>query len=171
MIDTMPVYVLNLTDLMLRKCLYNPKYGGTIYKVQVAIDFLGRIIFIGGPHLRTLYDRYLWTRSMYLHPTLLHEFLLGDGHYIGIANIVSPYKQPVGGHLSHDEYMYNAVHSFYHAQVKHMNAKLKRHAIFRTSFRGSLHVLNSILAVVTQVQAVYQSMYPSYPPYGWWSHF
>ena len=50
-VDTVPVYVLAPQDSTLNHWLYNPKYGGTIYKAQIGTDFMGRIILFTGPHL------------------------------------------------------------------------------------------------------------------------
>lgn len=55
-VDTVPIYVLAPQNKVLNQSLYNPKYGGTIYKAQIGIDFLGRIILFSGPHLGLTYD-------------------------------------------------------------------------------------------------------------------
>jgi hypothetical protein len=41
MVDTFPLRVLQPVHRPLARALYNPKYGGCIYKGQLAIDFLG----------------------------------------------------------------------------------------------------------------------------------
>ena len=55
-VDTLPVYVLQPGNSTLARLLYNPKYSGPIYKLQLVTDFLGRIICFTGPHLGVEYD-------------------------------------------------------------------------------------------------------------------
>lgn len=58
-VDTVPIVVLEPEDALLRHWLFNPKYGAPVYKAQIAIDFLGRIIFFSGPHLGLYYDGHI----------------------------------------------------------------------------------------------------------------
>lgn len=59
-VDTVPVTVLQSVDHTLHHALNNPKYGHTVYKAQLSIDFLGRIIVFTGPHLGLLtYDAHI----------------------------------------------------------------------------------------------------------------
>lgn len=55
-VDTVPFTVLQPIDPTLNHAIYNPKYGHTVYKAQVGIDFLGRIVLFSGPHLGLQYD-------------------------------------------------------------------------------------------------------------------
>ncbi len=41
MVDTFPMHVLNPSCKEVRNALLNPKYGGCVFKGQLAIDFLG----------------------------------------------------------------------------------------------------------------------------------
>ncbi len=50
-VDTLSIYVQQLTNSTLRSMLYNPKYAATIYKIQFEIDFLECIILFSRPHL------------------------------------------------------------------------------------------------------------------------
>lgn len=50
-VDTFPIRLEKPTNYRARKLLYNPKYGTTIVKVEMIVDFLGRIISFSGPHL------------------------------------------------------------------------------------------------------------------------
>ncbi len=43
-VDTFPMYVQQPINSELRKALYNPKYGGCVYKGQLGIDFLGMLM-------------------------------------------------------------------------------------------------------------------------------
>ncbi len=55
-VDTVPIYVQQPQNSTLRHMLYNPKYAGTVYKMQIGIDFLGRIVLFSGPHIGLQYD-------------------------------------------------------------------------------------------------------------------
>jgi len=63
-VDTMPVYVLQPKSPLLSRLLYNPKYGAPVYKLQLATDFLGRLILFSGPHFGTEYDGHIQNPSI-----------------------------------------------------------------------------------------------------------
>lgn len=56
MVDTMPIYVQQLTNSFLSRLLFNPKYGSHVYKIQLGFDFLGCIVLFSGPHLWIQYN-------------------------------------------------------------------------------------------------------------------
>lgn len=67
-VDTMPVYVQQPKHTMLSRLLYNPKYAGCVYKIQLGFDFLGRIVLFSGPHFGVQYDGGIFI-SPFLLPT------------------------------------------------------------------------------------------------------
>ena len=58
-----------------------PKYGGHVYKLQVAINFLGWIVYYSGPHFGTEADNVIFEDTMHEHPMHSWEFWCGDGIY------------------------------------------------------------------------------------------
>jgi len=90
-IDTFPIYVSQPKTYRLAKLLFNGKYKRCIYKIQLGIDFLGRIIVFSGPHLGIEYDGNIWEDTSHNHPTAYWEYLIGDGHYIACQNVITPY--------------------------------------------------------------------------------
>lgn len=55
-VDTLPIYVQQPVNSILSHMLYQPKYKNHVYKMQLGVDFLGRIILFSGPHWGTQYD-------------------------------------------------------------------------------------------------------------------
>jgi hypothetical protein len=68
MTDTTSMYVQQPQSSVLRSALFNRKYSWTIYKFQISVDFLGRIVCFSGPHLRNSYDAHIWRNTADLHP-------------------------------------------------------------------------------------------------------
>lgn len=170
-VDTFPVRVQHPKNSELCRALFNPKYGTTVYKVELIVDFLGRITSFSGPHLGTKYDGHLFLKNWNKHPLHPSEFLLGDGHYAYLPYCIGPFKQPSGGALSLEEYYVNAVISFYRSRVEHMNARFEKHYAFRTPFRGGVESLTDILHITAHTTNVYNHFYPSYEFVGPWRHF
>ena len=86
-VDTFPLHVLQPHNSTLRRALFNPKYGGCVYKGQLGINFLGAIVLCTGPHLGLCYDGHIWQRTgaPLLEPW---EWWLGDGAYPFVDLIV-----------------------------------------------------------------------------------
>jgi len=167
-VDTLPVYVQQPSNSTLKRLLYNPKYGGTVYKLQLGIDFLGRIILFTGPHLGVQYDGDIWKSTSAFHPTRIGELLLGDGHYIQEHDVLSPHKKPPGGMLTFEEEFYNAAHSFFRARGEHSNAIFNRHDMFQKDFRGGFDLLAAtthVTAHTTNVDCHYRVRYEMVGPY------
>lgn len=78
--DTLPVYIQTPQDPVRYRLFYNGKYGAHVYKLLLGIDFLGRIIFISGPHLGGAwnYDAHIWERYVSQFPQYPWEFFLGN---------------------------------------------------------------------------------------------
>jgi hypothetical protein len=163
MVDTTPVFVECPRKSSAARGLFNPKYGWTVYKAQVGIDFLGRIILFSGPHLGTTYDGNIWLSTEHLHPMQPQEWFLGDHHYT-VPQVMHGYIRPRLGTLSYDEIFFNTILSHYRSRVEHTNAVLKRHRIFQMVFRGSLSTLTQILQIVAHTTNVLLKQRIRYPP-------
>lgn len=80
-VDTVPIYVSEPKDKQLSDLLMQPKYGGHVYKLQVAINFLGWIVYYSGPHYGTEADNTIFEETMHEHWMYSWEFWCGDGIY------------------------------------------------------------------------------------------
>ena len=82
--------------LGLRQRLFHPKYGGCVYKVQVAVNFLGWICYWSGLHEGNINDnvskrvlvqsdcdfvQVIFAATLHEHPLRSWEFWCGDGIY------------------------------------------------------------------------------------------
>lgn len=169
-VDTQPIYVAQPKNTTLRTALYNPKYGDTVYKVMQIIDFMGRRIAFSGPHLGTFYDAHAFLSTYDQHPLLPWEYLIGDGHFTSIPQILCPYRSPPNGRLSLDQHVINAVISHYRSRVEHSNHLFNQHATFQQPWRGSVQLLHDITHVSAHTGNVELHRYIRYPPFGPWSH-
>jgi hypothetical protein len=170
MTDTMPIYVQQPGNSALRSALYNRKYAATIYKFQVSVDFLGRIVCFSGPHLGNSYDAHIWNATANLHPTLPWEYLLGDGHYGSLSEYITPHTQPQHGSLSDFQYLENVVIAHYRSRVEHVNRRLKCHKMMQVDFRGGIQLLHDVNHVTAHTTNIVLSKYLAYMPVGPWEH-
>lgn len=96
-----PYYVTFFLDTVPVACyggiteLYQPKYASPVFKMQVACDAMGRIVFISGPHPGSRSDSTLWKRW---GPKSFcgQEVGLADGAYSGNYRLIAPYRKPAG---------------------------------------------------------------------------
>ena len=170
LVDTTPVYVQTPTDSQMRKLLYNPKYGRTVYKLQIGIDFLGRIVLFSGLHFGTSYDGHIWDWTSAKHRMENWEYFLGDGHYTACEDIVSPPQQPPHGHMSDTDYLMCVLIQHYRARIEHINSVIKSHEVFKTPFRGCFELLNSICHVTAHISNIGLHEDLRYPLVGPWAH-
>jgi len=170
MVDTFPIYVVNPRSRYLFNLLNNPKYNGPVYKYQMACDFLGRIILFTGPHLGTVSDNIIWRSTMEQHRLLEWEWMLADGIYISEPQLLTPFKNARGEHLSKPQYFCNAVLAHYRARIEHTNARIQAHAMFQYPFRGSRQLLSDCITVAAHSLNIDLKRSIRYPPVGPWSH-
>jgi len=169
-VDTFPFRVYLPRDSRLRRCLYNPKYSSSVWKWEIIIDLLGRIVSFAGPHIGTAYDGHIFLKNWESHPLEPWECLLGDGHYTCLRCIVGPHKQPAVGRLSPEQFEANAVISHYRARVEHVNSKIEKHVIFQTTFRGGFRLLCAAVRITLHTTALWTYFYPPHLPIGSWPH-
>jgi hypothetical protein len=170
MTDTTPIFVQQPKSSTLRSALFNRKYAWTVYKFQLSVDFLGRIVCFSGPHLGNSYDAHIWRNTGNLHPVLDWEYLLGDGHYGCLPEYIAPHTQPNNGTLSNAQYFDNTVIAHYRSRVEHINRRFKCHKMLQVDFRGGIQLLNDVAHVTAHTTNVMLCKYPMYTPVGPWEH-
>ena len=152
-----PYLVTHFTDAMsissiggaLSDILFNPKYAGCVWKITVAVDNLGNIVWICPVLPGTSADVKIWdkygpqrTKGCFM------EFEVGahDGAYKGRLHSHVPF---IGRKtLTMRQKTYNDVHGYYRARVEHLFAHLWSWRVVRDIWLGShqnLHANTRIL--------------------------
>lgn len=167
-VDTFPVEILKPEDHEKASATYNGKYETNVYKFQVVVDFLGRIIYFSGPHLGSKYDGHIWRDTYEDHPLCKWEWILGDCHYSGEEHIITRYRSPT---RNLTEQFFNEVMEYHRSRVEHTNSLFSRHAMFNSIFRGNTETIFYCAHLIAQTTAVFTSMYIRYQPFGPWSHY
>jgi hypothetical protein len=90
-VDTFPIYVSKPTNSSFARELYNPKYGGCVWKVLIVISFLGTIVYLRAPFPGTVYDGHIWQDTMSERPRLPGELTLGDAHFVTCPDVMTQY--------------------------------------------------------------------------------
>ena len=151
--------------------LFNPKYAGCVYKVTLAVDHLGNIVFACILACGNSADVLIWdregpdVRKGHFFP---YECGCHDGAYKGRVHNHCPF---IGRkHLTQRQQEYNDVHGNYRARSEHIFARLWTFKIVRDIWTGSstdLHRSVRILVHFMQFQIRRQTRYQ---PYGPWEH-
>ena len=152
-----PYFVAHFTNNMpmCSDVLFNPKYAGHVYKITVAVDNLGNIVWICDLMPGASTDVMIWDEH---GPSRTHgqlfDFEIGayDGAYKGRLHSAIPY---IGRKtLSEDQQECNNVHGCYRARVGHLFAWLWQWMIVRNVWTRSateLHGHVRILPHLTQL--------------------
>ena len=174
-----PYFVTHFTDSMpicsvggeLSDVLFNPKYAGHIYKVTVAVDNLGNIVWICDLMPGTSADVMIWDQR---GPSRTHgqffDFEIGahDGAYKGRLHTAVPY---IGRKtLTDDQQEYNDVHGFYRARVEHLFARLWQWRIVRNVWTRSATELHGHVRILLHLTQFCIRRQTRYQPYGPWPH-
>lgn len=155
---------------------FQPKYAGPVFKMQVACDALGRIVFFSGPHPGSRADATLWKR--WGPKTFVgRELGLADGAYSGNYRLVAPFRKPPNKALGPRKEHYNRIHSFFRARIEHVFARLWPFAIMQHVWRGKgldagcelqrrLHVLMHFMNFSLKRRVLYEpaGVWPLLPP-------
>ena len=105
---------------------WNPKYASHVYKVTVAVDMLGNIIWICPLAPGTSADVLIWdgygpsgTRGDFF------DFKVGgnDGAYKGWIHVIVPLIGRKNGTLTVRQQSYNDVHGWYRARIEKLFAR------------------------------------------------
>ena len=163
--------ILQPSNSFIRSCFYSGKYKDAVVKVQLIVDFLGRIVYFSGPHIGTKYDGHIYQDTYDEHTVCNQEYLLGDGHYGIIPHIITTTSYPANGHISDLEYIQNTLISHYRSRVEHINRLVESHGLFKQHFRGGLEILSSAIRVTLQFTNIECCRYLRYRPVGPWKHF
>ena len=174
-----PHFATHFTDAMPIACvggalsdaLFNPKKGRYIWKVTVAIDFMGNILWISTLQPGSSPDVIIWdnegpsrTRGDFFD----FEVGLHDGAYKGRIHVVIPF---VGrGSLTARQESYNSVHGWYRARVEHVFAHLWHWGIIRHIWNGSPDTLHQTVRILLHTTQFCLNRKLQYPPYGPWEH-
>ena len=101
--------------------LFNPKYAGCVYKVTVAIDRLGNIVWICPLAPGTSADVLIWDREgpkRVKGHYMDYEIGSMDGAYKGRLHVAWPF---IGRKTwTERQKEYNDVHGFYRARIEHL---------------------------------------------------
>jgi len=76
-----------------------------VLKWQLSVDLLGNYLILTGPHV--LYDGHIFQNTMDQHPLFPWELWLADGHYIGIPQVLTPFRRDHP--LTAEEFTYNLI--------------------------------------------------------------
>ena len=157
--------------MWLSDVLFNPKYAGHIYKVTVAVDNLGNIVWICDLMPGTSADVMIWDQR---GPSRTHgqffDFEIGahDGASKGRLHTAVPY---IGRKtLTDDQQEYNDVHGFYRARVEHLFARLWQWRIVRNVWTRSATELHGHVRILLHLTQFCIRRQTRYQPYGPWPH-
>jgi len=167
-VDTFPVHVSQPSNAAFARTLFNPKYGGCVWKVLIVISFLGTIVFFKAPFPGTVYDGHIWQDTALERPHVHGEFTLGDGHFVSCPDVITQYTHSSKSlYLPWEQEIYSAVHQHYRSRVEHINGAFVHHAMFSGHFRASLQTLIDALFVTAHALNVGLHREIRYPPYGY----
>jgi len=168
-VDTFPIYVSQPTCSSFARTLYNKKYGSCIWKVLMAISFLGMIIYFKAPFPGTVYDGHIWQDTASEHPRSPGEFTLGDAHFSTCPDVITQYTYNANSiFLPWEKEVYSTVHQHYRARVEHINGIFVHHAMFSNCFRSSLQTMIHSLYVTAHTMNVGLHREMRYTPFGPW---
>ena len=144
---------------------------GHVYKVTVAVDNLGNIVWICDLMPGTSADVMIWDQR---GPSRTHgqffDFEIGahDGAYKGRLHTAVPY---IGRKtLTDDQQEYNDVHGFYRARVEHLFARLWQWRIVRNVWTRSATELHGHVRILLHLTQFCIRRQTRYQPYGPWPH-
>jgi hypothetical protein len=114
----------------------------------------------------------IWRYSSVEETLFPEEIILGDTAYVGMNQLLTPYKHLPGQFLTMEQYAFNSAFSHYRARSEQANQRLlKNHGILTTTFRGSWQTLANAVQVLAHTQNMDNRMYLKYQPIGPWSHW
>ena len=150
---------------------WNPKYASHVYKVTVAVDMLGNIVWVCPLAPGTSADVLIWDgygpsrkRGEFF------DFEVGghDGAYKGRLHVIAPF---IGrGGLSVRQECYNTVHGWYRARVEQLFARLWHWGLVRNIWRGGPDDLHQQVRILLHFTQFCTSRQVRYAPYGPWDH-
>ena len=144
--------------------LWNPKYASHVYKVTVAVDMLGNIIWICPLALGKAADFLFWdgygpsrTRGDFFDS----EVGSHDGAYKGRIHVIVPFNGRKNGTLAARQQCYNVVPWWYRAHIEQLFARLWHWGLGRNNRRGGP---NEFTSVSPYFVAFYTALHPEASP-------
>ena len=152
-VDTAPIYVLEPTNKALRDMLAQPKYGGCVYKFQIAVNFLGWICYYSGPHHGVVPDNVIYHRTYHQHPLRSWEYWCGDGIYNSCYGVITRFILQARGVFTRFQVFMNRWINRYRQRVEHTMHSIKAHHAMWSGvkFRGSFPMLSLCLKLTVHM--------------------
>ena len=153
--------------------LWNPEYASHVYKVTVAVDMLGNIVWICPLTPGTSVDVLIWdgygpsrTRGDFF------DFEVGghDGAYKGRIHVIVPFIGRKNGTLTARQQGYNDVHGWYRARIEQLFARLWHWGLVRNIWRGGPNELHQSVRILLHFTQFCIRRQVRHPPYGPWEH-
>ena len=155
MIDCCPIWVAEPTDPFWADLLFQGKYGGSCFKIQIGINWLGWIVLFTGLHVGTKTDDEIWHATAAEHPFEHWEWWLGDAAYSTCVGVLTRHVQDPHSVLWQDEAHVNAYLNFYRQYVEHSMHLIKDHGMWRVvNSRNSLPVLQACIKITVHLTNV-----------------
>ena len=155
MIDCCPIWVAEPTDPFWADLLFQGKYGGSCFKIQIGINWLGWIVLFTGLHVGTKTDDEIWHATAAEHPFEHWEWWLGDAAYSTCVGVLTRHVQDPHSVLWQDEAHVNAYLNFYRQYVEHSMHLIKDYGMWRAvNSRNSLPVLQACIKITVHLTNV-----------------
>lgn len=174
MVDCFPMTVQEPTNKDMARLLYQPKYGACCLKGEVVATLTGEIVAFSFPHLGIRGDSRVWQEQTKHHHLLLpNEICIGDGAYIACEGVLTKYtKCGVSGPMTRGHKIFNKMFNAVRQRIEHVIGHIKRRALFRLPFRGSLEQASAFVTIIAHfVNARTRLSGGLYEGFGNWSHF
>lgn len=174
MVDCFPMEVQEPTNKDMGRLLYQTKYGACCLKGEVISTLTGEIVAFSFGHLGIRGDSRIWQeQTKHNHPLLPDEYCIGDGAYIACEGVLTKYtKSSVAGPMTREHRTFNKYFDEVRQRIEHVIGHIKRRALFRQKFRGSLeHACAFVTIIAHLVNARTRLAGGLYDGFGNWPHF
>ena len=166
-VDVFPVFVPAPHSFSMRRQLFQPKYDACVYKIQIAVTFMGNIILWTGPHLGCESDKKIWDDTWDVHPFYWWEWWLADLGYVGALGLIYKFKVVASAAMLY----FNNVHEWFRNRVENVIGRVKAHRLFkRGCYRGSYAHLAPLITIVGHVTAFELRARQRFETIGPWRH-
>ena len=98
------------------------------------------------------------------------EYWWGDKGYFGCRHMITEYKKPPGGQLTHHQAKWNRTFQHYRARVEHLISEVKQPRLaLTTRWRNSFSLLSAVVHINAHMVGLQERMKgPRYDCYGPW---
>lgn len=129
-VDCCPVNMVEPKDPALCALLMQPKYGCCCYKLQVAVNFFGWIVYYSGPHHGSIGDQVIYNMTYHDHALRSWEYWIGDGIYESCYGCLTRFILNAGQVFTPLQVFMNRCINSYRQRVEHVMHSIKDHAMF-----------------------------------------